>query len=90
MQAEGVYTYAGYKPLYREEIFISNSDECPWLKDYDYNNLQMKNTEKLADFESVWLKQNHLLGNDDDIQDIIDAFEKVTTVIKNQPELFLE
>jgi len=90
MQAEGVYTYAGYKPLYREEIFISNSDECSWLKDYDYNNLQMKNTEKLADFESVWLKQNHLLGNDDDIQDIIDAFEKVTTVIKNQPELFLE
>ena len=90
MQAEGVYTYAGYKPLYREEIFISNSDECPWLKDYDYNNLQMKNTEKLADFESVWLKQNHLLGNEDEIQDIIDAFEKVTTVIKNQPELFLE
>jgi dTDP-4-amino-4,6-dideoxygalactose transaminase len=90
MQAEGVYTYAGYKPLYREEIFISNSDECLWLKGYDYNNLQMQNTEKLADFESVWLKQNHLLGNDDDIQDIIDAFEKVTTVIKNQPELFLE
>ena len=88
MQAEGIYTYAGYKPLYREEIFLSNSDECPWLKDYDYTNLQMKNTEILADDESVWLKQNHLLGNDNDIQDIIDSFEKVTNVIRKQPELF--
>ena len=48
----------------------------------------MKNTEKLADEESVWLKQNHLLGNDNDIQDIIDSFEKVTNVIRKQPELF--
>ena len=67
---------------------MSNSDECPWLKDYDYKNLQMKNTEILADDESVWLKQNHLLGNDNDIQDIIDSFEKVTNVIRKQPELF--
>ena len=49
----------------------------------------MPNTERLADKESVWIKQNHLLGDDSDIQDIIDAFEKVTSCIKNQPELFI-
>ena len=88
MQAEGVYTYAGYKPIYREELFVNNSDEYPWLRDYDYNNLNLKNTEKIADHESVWIKQNHLLGDEDDIKDIINAFEKVTNAIIKNPELF--
>ena len=88
MQAEGVYTYAGYKPIYREELFVNNSDEYPWLRDYDYNNLNLKNTEKIADHESVWIKQNHLLGDESDIKDIINAFEKVTNAIIKNPELF--
>ena len=88
MQAEGVYTYAGYKPIYREELFVNNSDEYPWLTDYDYNSLNMINTEKIADYESVWLKQNHLLGDQPDIKDIINAFEKVTNAIMKEPELF--
>ena len=49
----------------------------------------MPHTQPLADKESVWIKQNNLLGNHEDIQDIIDAFEKVTTCIKNEPELFV-
>ena len=89
MQGEGVFTYAGYKPLYREELFSKSSEEYSWLKEYDYQNIDMPNTERLADKESVWIKQNHLLGDDSDIQDIIDAFEKVTSCIKNQPELFI-
>ena len=88
MQAEGVYTYAGYKPIYKEELFVNNSDEYPWLRDYDYNNLNLKNTEKIADHESVWIKQNHLLGDQQDIKDIINAFEKVTNAIMKEPELF--
>ena len=88
MQAEGVYTYAGYKPIYREELFVNNLDEYPWLTDYDYNNLNMINTEKIADYESVWIKQNHLLGDQRDIKDIINAFEKVTNAIMKEPELF--
>ena len=89
MQAEGIYTYAGYKPLYREELFSQSSDDYSWLEEYDYQNIDMPHTQRLADKESVWIKQNHLLGNDEDIQDIIDAFEKVTTCIKNEPELFV-
>ena len=44
--------------------------------------------ERIADEEAVWIKQNHLLGDDQDVQDIIDAFEKVTTALKKSPELF--
>lgn len=88
MQAEGIFTYAGYKPLYRERLFITDSEEYPWLQDYDFQNLKMPVTERIADRESVWLKQNYLLGNEDDLQDIIDAFEKVTTAMKAEPGLF--
>lgn len=90
MQAEGVYTYAGYTPLYRERLFITNTEEYPWLKSYDYSNLEMPVTERITDREAIWLKQNHLLGSDQDIRDIIIAFEKVTDALRSKPELFLE
>lgn len=88
MQAEGVYTYMGYSPLYREKLFITNSDEYPWLKDKDYKSLTMPVTEMIADEQAVWLKQHHLLGSEKDTQDIIDAFVKVTYALKNNPKLF--
>ena len=88
MQAEGVYTYMGYSPLYREKLFITNADEYPWLKDTDYQSISMPETETIADEQAVWLRQNHLLGNERDIQDIVDAFVKVTSKLKSNPELF--
>ena len=88
MQAEGVYTYMGYTPIYREKLFIADTNEYPWLEGYDYGALQMPMTERIADNEAVWLKQNHLLGNSQDTQDIIDAFVKVTSAFKLSPDLF--
>ncbi len=88
MQAEGIFTYRGYTPLYRENLFITNTAEYPWLAEYDYRRISMPVTEKIADQEAVWLRQNHLLGDVQDTQDIVDAFEKVTTALKREPELF--
>jgi len=88
MQAEGVFTYMGYTPIYREKLFVTDTDEYPWLKDYDFLSMKMPVTERIADKESVWLKQNHLLGGSQDIQDIIDAFTKVTYALQHHPELF--
>jgi dTDP-4-amino-4,6-dideoxygalactose transaminase len=88
MRAEGVYTYAGYKPLYREKVFNGKDDDFPWLNDIDCAATSCAVTELIADYQSVWLTQNHLLGNDRDTQDIIDAFEKVITALKQTPELF--
>jgi len=90
MQAEGVYTYKGYNPLYREPLFITNEEEYPWLKNRDYESLNLAQTEIFAEKEAVWLKQNHLLGDKKDIQDVVDAFEKVTSAMKNDPKPFLE
>ncbi len=88
MRAEGVFTYAGYVPLYKEKLFITNPDEYPWLKDRKYREMYMPNTEKLCSEQSIWLKQNHLLGTAADTQDVIDAFVKVTTAMHQNPALF--
>ncbi len=90
MQAEGVFTYGGYTPLYREQLFTIDSNEYPWLEGINYKDMNYPVTEKLCTEEAVWLRQTHLLGDEQDIQDIIDAFVKVTTVLKEQPKLFSE
>jgi dTDP-4-amino-4,6-dideoxygalactose transaminase len=88
MQAEGVYTYAGYTPLYRERLFTVDSKEYPWLAGINYKDMNFPVTEKLCTEEAVWLRQNHLLGTKEDINDIIRAFYKVTTAMKEEPNLF--
>ena len=89
MQAEGIYTYQGYKPLYREDLFIVDKKEYPWLEGIDYKNMSFPYTERFSEKESIWLKQNYLLGTSQDTQDVINAFEKVTGEMKDNPNLFL-
>jgi dTDP-4-amino-4,6-dideoxygalactose transaminase len=90
MQAEGVYTYGGYVPLNREKLFtLVDTKEYPWLEGIDYKEMNFPITEKLCTEEAVWLKQNHLLGTQEDTNDIIMAFKKVTTAMKEEPNLFL-
>ena len=88
MQTEGVYTYGGYVPLYRERLFTVDSKEYPWLEGINYKDMNFPVTEKLCTEEAVWLKQNHLLGTEEDTKEIIEAFNKVTAVMKEQPDLF--
>lgn len=89
MQAEGVYTYQGYAPLYREKLFITNENEYPWLKGYNYSDISLPETERLADEESIWLRQNHLLGSKEDVIDVANAFIKVTESMRKNPDPFL-
>jgi dTDP-4-amino-4,6-dideoxygalactose transaminase len=91
MQTEGVYTYGGYVPLNREKLFtLVDTKEYPWLEGINYKDMNFPATEKLCMEEAVWLKQNHLLGTKEDTDDIIMAFKKVTTAMKEEPNQFLK
>ena len=90
MQSEGVFTYKGWSPLYREPLFITNESEYPWLKDMDYSSLFLSNTELFAEKQGVWLRQNHLLGDKKDVNDIKNAVEKVINSMKSNPKPFLD
>jgi len=91
MQTEGIYTYGGYVPLNREKLFtLVDTEEYPWLEGINYRDMNFPVTERLCTEEAVWLKQNHLLGTKEDTDDIIMAFKKVTTAMKEEPDQFLK
>ena len=89
MQAEGVFTYRGWSPIYKEPLFSINPKEYPWLEGIKYKDLHHTNTEIFAEKQAVWLRQNHLIGSEEDTNDIINAFEKVVLAIKKDPKKFL-
>ena len=90
MQAEGVFTYKGWSPLYKEPLFSINPKEYPWLEGRNYGDLFHSGTEIIAEEQAVWLRQNHLLGSSDDLKDVVDAFEKVSNALKTNPKKFDE
>lgn len=83
LNAEGIPVYVGYVPLYREKLFITNTQEYPWLQDRNYSDLFLPVTEKITDEEVVWLKQNCLLGSEEDTMDIVKSIQKVTNHFVN-------
>jgi dTDP-4-amino-4,6-dideoxygalactose transaminase len=83
LNGEGIPVYAGYVPLYRERLFIVNRAEYPWLEGVDFEKITLPVTERIADEEAVWLRQNCLLGSEEDAMDILQAVEKVVNAFSN-------
>ena len=81
LQAEGIPCVSGYgyplpdQPLFREKAF------GPYLPQarsrLDYTQVHCPNSQRLCREQAVWLDQSMLLGSEDDMRDIADAFEKV-------------
>lgn len=74
LQAEGIPASSGYIPLYREQAIINF--KLPGVN-VDYSKVKLPITEKACYEEGVWLPQNVLLGNEDDIEDILKAIKKI-------------
>jgi perosamine synthetase len=81
LAAEGIPCSAGYgyslpdQPLFRNKAF------GPFLPDasarLDYRASRCPNSDVICREQGLWLGQNLLLGTDQDIDDIVRAFEKV-------------
>ncbi|HWQ93122.1 MAG TPA: DegT/DnrJ/EryC1/StrS family aminotransferase [Clostridia bacterium] len=81
LEAEGVPVSSGYAlPLYRQPLFL-NRAFGPYLpqarKTLDYGGVSCPNCEKICYEQGAWLEQSLLLGQEGDMEDIADAFEKV-------------
>jgi dTDP-4-amino-4,6-dideoxygalactose transaminase len=69
MRAEGIPVSPGYPyPLYRNPVFAARGD--------DYSRLNLPAAEQ-ACRESVWLEHQLFLGETSDVDDILEAVEKV-------------
>ena len=80
LSAEGVPCSAGYVPLYKERVFVNrpiSNDLCQRSGIKDYSNVYCPVCERVCAEEAVWLYQNMLLGDEEDMTDIATAVAKV-------------
>ncbi len=88
LQAEGVPCSGGYgEPLYRQGVFqriAAGKAGCPFRCPFrnapppDYSRIRLPNAERAVQ-TSIWLPHAALLGTDDFIAQVSDAFEKLWT-----------
>ena len=76
LTAEGIPCSRGYHPLYKQEFF-KTPIQRPDGTQVDYSKLHLPVVEKVCDEEAVWLKQSLLLGDQDDMDDIVNAVKKI-------------
>lgn len=82
LQAEGIPASVGYsKPLYKE-TYLEYFRKCPlscqyYAKSVDYSRVRLPVTERACYQEALWIPQYVLLGSREDMDDIVQAIEKV-------------
>ena len=81
LQKEGLIVSAGYSiPLYTQPLFKNRAFGSKGKKvdvGIDYNAYHLPETEKACYEEAIWFPQFVLLGNEDDMREIVDAVIKV-------------
>ena len=78
-----------YEPVYRSDLFYATPENCPQLAlgrdtPMDYTQCHCPVSERAAYHEAVWLPQFVLLGDEEDVLDVVRAIEKV---VSHLPEL---
>jgi dTDP-4-amino-4,6-dideoxygalactose transaminase len=71
-----------YEPVYRSDLFYATPENSPqlWMgrdEPVDYANIHCPVSERAAYEEAVWLPQFLLIGDDEDVDDIATAVDKV-------------
>jgi len=81
LNAEGIPCSGGYSiPLYKQPVFKNNTFGPAGKKadlGIEYGSMYLPETEKACFEEAVWMKQNLLLGTQNDMDDIATAIEKI-------------
>jgi dTDP-4-amino-4,6-dideoxygalactose transaminase len=79
VQAEGIPAFRGYSPLYNDEMFISQSFKRMTAQSQRVQ-LPLPQVEAAAPW-NVLLGHNILLGTDQDLEDVVAAFDKVAEAV---------
>ncbi|HIE52916.1 MAG TPA: DegT/DnrJ/EryC1/StrS family aminotransferase [Armatimonadetes bacterium] len=84
LRAEGIPCSSGWTPLHRQEAILRQAEEYPRAcvpqgRSLNYAQVHLPVTERIAAEEAVWFSQTILLGEQADMQDIVDAIAKIRT-----------
>jgi dTDP-4-amino-4,6-dideoxygalactose transaminase len=83
LQAEGIPASAGYadplydQPVFRTTAFGPRGRSVPWP--VDYRSFRCPAAERACREEAVWLPQNLLLAASSDMDDVVEAIDKIRT-----------
>lgn len=73
-----------YEAVYRSDLFPANDKDFPQLAGVDYKSVRCPVSERAAYEEAVWLPQFLFIGEDEDVEDVMRAIEKV---VRNRDSL---
>ena len=79
MNAEGISCSKGYVPLYKMDAFASPNFRKSTGSDIDYLSMHLENTERACNEEALWMPGRLLLGSQKDMDDIIEAMDKISS-----------
>jgi len=79
ISAEGIPLSDPYTPIYRSRLWQPCEKEFPQLKGTSYKQVSFPVTERAVTHESMNLLHHNLLGDRQDMDDILGAVEKVMT-----------
>jgi len=81
LRAEGIPCGPGYRPLYREPVWQSDAHVQSVLRSHprkiDFAQIHLPTCERICKEEAIWLTQNVLLGDREDMNSIVEAVAKV-------------
>ena len=82
LEKEGIPCAAGYLPLYKYALFQHFSERIPaynilYAAKAHYNNVSCPECDRICAEESIWIFQNMLLGDESDMDDIVEAILKI-------------
>lgn len=89
LRAEGIPASNLYEPVYKSPMFGYSPEGCPLICSFyqgepvDYKKLNLSITEKASYEEGVGLPQTLLLGEREDMDDIVEAVEKIRAEAHN-------
>jgi dTDP-4-amino-4,6-dideoxygalactose transaminase len=91
LQAEGIPAKPTYPaPLYRNGVFTNQtaslSHRSGWHAAQDYHSLYLPEAERVCK-DGVWLNHTVFLGDDRDVDDVLESFRKVQTLASTVPVL---
>lgn len=83
LAAEGVPSFMGYpEPLYKQPLFHYKNFMCYAIpEEVDYTKVHCPETEKACYEDAVWIMQNTMLGNKDDMDLIAEAILKIQQAV---------
>jgi dTDP-4-amino-4,6-dideoxygalactose transaminase len=77
MNAEGIPCSKGYVPLYKMDALMTSNFKKSTGSSIEYSSLHLENTEKACNEDALWMPGRLLLGSRKDMDDIVEAMNKI-------------